>query len=34
MNTTVKLRTYTGEALAVKGNMMAQVHDGDKEVKL
>ena len=34
MPTTVKLRTYTGEPLVVKGIMMAQVCYGDKEAKL
>ena len=34
MPTTVKLHTYTGEPLAVKGSMMAKVCYGDKEVKL
>ena len=29
-----KFHIYTGESLAVKGSMMAQVHYGDKEVKL
>ena len=34
MPTTVKLRTYTGEPLAVKGSMIAQVCYKDKEAKL
>ena len=34
MPTTVKLCTYTGEPLAVKGSMMVQVHNGNIEVKL
>ena len=34
MPTTVKLHTYTGKPLTVKGSMMAQVHCGDKELKL
>ena len=34
MPTTVKLRTYTVEPLAVKESVMAHVHYGDKEVKL
>ena len=34
MHTTVRLVTYTGESLAVKGSIMAQVRYGDKEAKL
>ena len=34
MPTTFKLCTYTGEPLAVKGSMMAQVHYEDKELNL
>ena len=34
MPTTVKLRTYTGEPLVVKGSWMAQFLYGDKEAKL